>query len=325
MADPRLQNTDNRAIVIPIVPTPFDEDGTISMSDVPVLVEYYRTCGVSGLTILGVMGEANKLSTSERLAVISAFQAECGSDLPLIVGVSDVSLMSSVELSISAMELGISGVMLQPMPGLNDGRPVVEYFQQFVRLTEGKVPVCVQDYPQNGGVATTTATWAEISRLEPVFMLKHEPPAGLTKLSAIRSDEDSNKAKRVPILTSNNAMHLCEELYRGADGAMVGVALTDLIVRICNLFRAGEREKANDIYDALLPVVRHETQGAFGLAIRKEILARRAGIKGKFLRYPSIALGETDLAELDRLLSRLERALAAIDELPDLPLTGTRH
>lgn len=297
--------------VIPIVPTPFLPDGSINFSDIPRLVDYYRRCGVVGLTILGVMGEAQKLSASETLDVLRAFLAAAG-ELPVIVGVSGTSLAGPMEVGEQAVGAGAAGVMLQPMTGLAGDAAVVEYFTKFAERTQGRVPVCVQDYPQASGVTITVDAWCAISKLPAVFMLKHEPPAGLGKLSAIRAAESAGKAERVAILTSQNALHLPQELERGADGAMVGVAVTDVVRTVVDLFRAGDRTRAFDVFDAVLPLIRHETQGAFGLAVRKEILRRRGALSDGSLRYPAAKLNATDLGELDRLL---ERAVARLDAL----------
>ncbi len=295
--------------VIPIVPTPFRADGAIAFEDIPGLVDYYRRCGVDGLTILGVMGEATKLSIGECLEVVAAFVAAAG-DLPVVVGVSGGSLAGPVELARKSLDAGAFGVMLQPMPGLSGDAAVAEYFARFCAQAPD-VPLCVQDYPQVSGVAITAGAWAAISQLDTVFMLKHEPPAGLGKLSAIRQAERDGRARRVAILTSNNAMHLPQELDRGADGAMVGVALSDIVVAICRTHRGGDGTRAHNLYDAVLPLIRHETQGAFGLAIRKEILRRRGALIQSALRYPAVALDATDLAELDLLMDRASAALAA--------------
>lgn len=297
--------------VIPIVPTPFAEDGSLNLKDVPRLVAYYRACGVVGLTILGVMGEAGKLSHEETMSVIGAFVASA-KELPVIVGVSSPSLAASAELALKAVEAGAFGAMLQPMPGLTGDAAVADYFSRFVAATDGRVPICVQDYPQANGVAIGLGAWRTISQLAPVFMLKHEPPAGLGKLSAIRAAEAEGTARRVAILTSNNAMHLPQELERGADGAMVGVALSDVIVCVCAAFREGARQLAFDLFDAILPLVRHETQGAFGLAVRKEILHRRGALSVAALRYPEVRLDPYDLTELDTLLGRAATRLEAL-------------
>jgi 4-hydroxy-tetrahydrodipicolinate synthase len=298
--------------VIPIVPTPFNENGGVHYEDIPRLVEYYKACGACGLTILGVMGEAQKLSWEETLEAFCHFIRAADGQIPVIVGASGPSLEGSARLGEICVAEGGAGVMLQPLPGLKSDASVIDFFRRYADRTKGAVPICVQDYPQSSGVELTSQAWREISRIETVFMLKHEPPAGLQKLSAIRRDEHAGEAARVSILTSNNAMHLDCELGRGADGAMVGVAFTDIVCKIVSDFHAGRTAQAGDLYAAILPLVRHETQGAFGLAIRKEILRRRGALSSAALRYPAAILRPEDMAELDNLLSRLRTAIGEL-------------
>jgi len=78
---------------------------------------------------------------------------------------------------------------------------------------------------------------------------------------------------------------------------------------VCALFAAGRNDEAEDLFDAYLPLVRHEQQLGFGLAVRKEILRRRGAIRSAAVRAPGPKLDVLDLAELDRLLSRLETRL----------------
>src|SRR5262249_49629090 len=68
-------------------------------------------------------------------------------------------------------------------------------------------------------------------------------------------------------------------------------------------------DEAEDLFDVYLPLVRHEQQPGFGLAVRKEILRRRGAIRSAAVRAPGPKLDALDLAELDRLLSRLETRL----------------
>jgi 4-hydroxy-tetrahydrodipicolinate synthase len=298
--------------VIPIVPTPFDDEGRVDLASIPKLIAYYQACGVIGLTILGVMGEASKLTQGETEDVVETFVSHAKGRLPVIVGVSGTSLAASAALALWSQERGAFGVMLQAMSGLQGDDALVTYFEMFAERTQKQCPICVQDYPVSSGVHMSVAAWRRIAKLESVFMLKHEPPAGLQKLSQIRASEKEGACPRIAILTSNNAMHLSQELDRGADGAMVGVAYTDLIVLICRLYAEGQVEKALDIYDAVLPLIRHESQGAFGLAIRKEILRRRGVLRTGHVRYPGVRLTDTDHMELTALSERLERRLKAI-------------
>ncbi|MEO0959562.1 MAG: dihydrodipicolinate synthase family protein, partial [Pseudomonadota bacterium] len=51
-----------------IAATPFAENGALDPESADSMVEFYRGTGVDGITILGVMGEAPKLSAEESLS-----------------------------------------------------------------------------------------------------------------------------------------------------------------------------------------------------------------------------------------------------------------
>jgi 4-hydroxy-tetrahydrodipicolinate synthase len=166
----------------------------------------------------------------------------------------------------------------------------------------------VQDYPQLSGVWFSAACFASlVDRFEQIVMFKHEEAPGLRKLSAIRKLCDGREHRRVSILCGNGGIHLPQEYLRGADGAMTGFAFPEMLVRMDRLFQLGKPEEAEDLNDLYLPIIRHELQPGIGLAIRKEILRRRGAIASAAVRVPGPKLDATDLAEIDRLLARLER------------------
>ena len=72
--------------VFTIAATPFLPDGTLDLASLDRLVDAYIEKGATGLTILGMMGEAEKLSAEESIEVIQAVTRHC--DIPVIVGVS---------------------------------------------------------------------------------------------------------------------------------------------------------------------------------------------------------------------------------------------
>jgi 4-hydroxy-tetrahydrodipicolinate synthase len=53
--------------VYAIAATPFLPNGAIDWASVDTLTDFYLNCGVDGLTILGIMGEAGKLDAQESL------------------------------------------------------------------------------------------------------------------------------------------------------------------------------------------------------------------------------------------------------------------
>lgn len=295
-----------------IAATPFNEDGSIDDASIETLVEFYLGCGVTGMTIMGVMGEAQKLSESEGQHVMARFLAAVRGRVPVVVGVSNPGTPNLVRLAHASMEAGAAGVMVQPIPGLRTNEAVKGYVSGVAAALGPDVPVCLQDYPQLTGVYFSADTFIEMVDAHPsIVMFKHEEWPGLRKLSAIRKACDGGAHRRISILCGNGGMHLPQEYRRGADGAMTGFAYPDALVQMHNLFAAGNADKAEDLYDLYLPLLRHEFQIGIGLALRKEILRRRGAIRTAAVRAPGPALDTDDIAELDSLLARLDEKLSA--------------
>lgn len=168
------------------------------------------------------------------------------------------------------------------------------------------MPVCYQDYPFATGVAISPTLFNRmVGEFPQLVMLKHEDWPGLAKLTAVRIGAERAGVRRVSILCGNGGLYLPQELARGADGAMTGFAYPEMLVALVSRFAAGDRDGAEDLFDAYLPLLRHEQQPGFGLAVRKEIFRRRGLITSARTRAPGPALTATDQAELDRLLQRL--------------------
>ncbi|MGE3916839.1 MAG: dihydrodipicolinate synthase family protein [Hyphomicrobiaceae bacterium] len=291
-----------------IAATPFTDQGAIDLESIDRLVEFYLACGVDGMTILGVMGEFQKLSESETATVARRFLAATRGRIPVVVGVSNPGTDQLVKLAGGAMDAGAAGVMVMPTSGLKTDEAVTGYMSGVLTALGGSIPVCVQDYPQLSGVWFSAACFAGlVDRFPQIVMFKHEESPGLKKLTAIRRLCDGKERRYVSVLCGNGGIHLPQEYLRGADGAMTGFAFPEMLVGMDRLFQAGKPEEAEDLNDLYLPVVRHELQPGIGLAIRKEILRRRGAIRSAAVRAPGPKLDATDHAELDRLLARLER------------------
>ncbi|HEX7969311.1 MAG TPA: dihydrodipicolinate synthase family protein [Stellaceae bacterium] len=303
--------------------TPFTDAGEIDWPSTDRLMDFYLDGGVDGMTILGVMGEAPKLSAEESEAFVARCAKRVDGRVPIIVGVSNPGLKLLGDFARRAMDLGAAGVMVSPTAGLKTDEQIYGYIESVVKELGPKIPVVLQDYPQ------LTAVFMSASLINRFFadfpslkMLKHEEAPGLRKLSKVRAaDKDGSRNRRISILVGNGGIHLPQELARGADGAMTGFAFPEMLVEVCRRFAAGDAEGAEDVFDAYLPVVRHEQQPGIGLALRKETLRRRGILASARTRAPGPALDAVDQAELTRLLARLERAKARLPA-PALRLAG---
>jgi 4-hydroxy-tetrahydrodipicolinate synthase len=293
--------------------TPFTDQGEIDWASVDSLVEFYIGKGVSGVTILGMMGEAQKLAETESAAFAKYFLERVAGRVPVVVGVSNPGVDSLVQLAKGAMDCGAGGVMVAPTAGLKTEVQIRDYFGIVIKRLGPSLPVCFQDYPLGTGVSISVPTFLQLVDEHPsLVMFKHEDWPGLKKLQQVRRACDGRTRRRISILCGNGGLYLPQELHRGADGAMTGFAYPEMLVEVCRTFFAGRSEDAEDLFDAYLPLVRHEQQIGVGLAIRKEILRRRGAIKSAAVRMPGPRLDRDDLEELDRLMRRLDRRLAAL-------------
>jgi 4-hydroxy-tetrahydrodipicolinate synthase len=294
-----------------IAATPFTDEGALDLQSVDSLTDFYLGCGVNGFTLLGIMGEAPKLTGEESLSVVERV-AHRAQGRQIIVGVSHAGLENVRRLSHEVMIAGASGVMVAPPPGLKGDEGVYNYFAQVFKELGPDIPVVYQDYPQSTGVHLAPSVFERIvDDFRQLVMLKHEDCPGLAKLTRVRDGEKKPGRRRVSILVGNGGLYLPQELRRGADGAMTGFAWPEMLVQVCDLFAVGKTEEAEDLFDLYLPLVRHEQQPGIGLALRKEVLFRRGAIKSPRQRAPGSSLTATDRAELDSLIARLDRRLAA--------------
>ncbi|MEQ8356340.1 MAG: dihydrodipicolinate synthase family protein [Kiloniellaceae bacterium] len=291
--------------------TPFAEDGSLDLASTDSLTEFYLNCGVHGMTILGVMGEAPKLTQEESVTFLARVLGRVNGRVPVIVGVSNPGLDNLARLAHTAMDKGAAGVMVAPMAGLSTEAKLLGYYAQVCKALGPDVPLVYQDYPQTTGVPVSVETLNTLIDRYPQFvMLKHEDCPGLSKITALRNSSAEEGRRRVSILVGNGGLYYPQELARGVDGAMTGFAYPEMLVQVYELHAAGKQDAAEDLFDAYLPLVRHEQQIGLGLALRKEVLRRRGAIASSKIRAPGPSLTAVDQAELTRLIDRVGARLS---------------
>lgn len=297
-----------------IAVTPFTADGSLDLASTDRMVDSYIESGVTGITILGIMGEATKLTAEESRTFAQRVIQRVGGRVPVVVGASSPGFAPMRELTTSVMNMGAAGVMVAPPSTLRTDDQICSYFEMVGETLGSSVPFVLQDHPVSTGVQMTTSVILRIIKtVENCVMLKHEDCPGLAKLSAIRASSLRGETRRVSILTGNGGgLFLAEELTRGADGAMTGFAYPEMMVDVCRAHAGGDVARAHDIFDAYLPLARYEQQPGIGLAVRKYILAKRGMIASASIRKPGPKLSSEDIADIELLIERQTRRLTEI-------------
>ncbi|QDG94382.1 dihydrodipicolinate synthase family protein (plasmid) [Rhizobium sp. NIBRBAC000502774] len=300
-------NTATKGVFV-IAVTPFRENGALDDDSIDRMVDFYYDKGADGLTILGMMGEAPKLTQAESIDIARRTISR-SAGRPVVVGVSAPGLAAIGELTKAVMDLGAAGVMVAPPSTLRTDDQIAGYYRNVMATVGADVPVVLQDFPLSTGVQISSRTLGAIIEDNPgIVMVKHEDWPGLQKISDLREAEAKGR-RRVSILCGNAGVFFPEEMQRGADGAMTGFAYPEMMSDVCRLCEAGDHDRAQDVFDAYLPLVRYEQQPGIGLAVRKYVLARRGAIASAAQRRPGAMLDALATAEVERLVTRLERRL----------------
>jgi 4-hydroxy-tetrahydrodipicolinate synthase len=289
-----------------IAPTPFHPDGRVDDASIDRMTEFFLQAGVTGITVLGQLGEAPKMTHDESVAIVRRVTARV--QVPVVVGVSAPGFAAMRALTLDAMDAGAAAVMIAPPSSLRTDDSIVAYYRQASEAIGADVPFVIQDYPLTFSVQMAPSVIRRIVQENPACaMLKHEDWPGLDKISQLRAWERDGSMRHLPILTGNNALFLDFEMERGADGANTGYCFPDMLVDVVRLSAEGRRDDAHDLFDAHLPLIRYEQQPGPGLAVRKYVLMRRGIIASDTLRRPGAALSPLARSEVDYLLERLAR------------------
>ena len=288
--------------VFNITPTPFHDDGSLDLESLRRLTAFTREKGVNGMTILGVLGEADKLTEAERDSVIATTIEAAGTAFPICVGTTHAGTDGCIAYSQRAQELGATAVMVAPprMARVTDAA-LERHYRAVADAID--IPVVVQDFPPAvGGLLMSVEVIARIGAASPKLRcLKLEDEPSPMKVSQVRAANPD-----MIVLGGLGGMMFLEELRHGAHGTMTGFAYPEILVEIFRRFTAGDVDGAAEVFYRYLPLIRFENQPRINLAIRKHIYHRRGAIASPRARAPYAPVDAETLADLDDILRRLD-------------------
>lgn len=286
--------------VYPILVTPFDDQENVDLVSLDRVVRFMVEAGMDGVTVLGVLGEANRLTDREREQVITGAVEAAEGRIPVIVGTSHAGTRACLELSHRAGELGAAGVMIAPSrePSPSEDR-IFDFYSQVAAGLD--LPIVVQDHPASTQTFMSVALLLRlVNEIPTVQCIKEEHPPTPQKVAALVA---GMQERRVGILQGLGALYGIFDLERGADGFMTGFAFPEVLRAMVDAMRDGRAEDARAIFDRFLPLIVFEQQP--GLAIRKEVYRLRELITSNRVRHPGANLDEAAAGHLRALLDHV--------------------
>lgn len=292
--------------VIPILATPFHEDESLDLPSWQRMIHFMVGLKVDGITILGVLGESNRVNDAERAELIRVAVATTDKRIPVIVGTSHSGSTAAASLSRMAEDLGADAVMVAPgkeaVP--NDER-IVDLYKRIADATS--LPIVLQDHPASTEVHMSVPLILRIVKEVPsVVAIKAEAVPTPPKVRALRE----GLSRPVSILSGLGALYAPFDLAAESDGFNTGFAFPEVLMAMVAAAREGDMARVHALYARFAALIVFEQQP--GLAIRKEILRLRGLIAVPRVRHPGATITSKVASEVAELVVRT---------LPDVDIT----
>jgi 2-keto-3-deoxy-L-arabinonate dehydratase len=288
--------------VIPILVTPFADDGSVDLAQLDAQIEFLVEAGISWVGF-GFGSESPRLAEEELEQAMARAVASAAGRLGVVGNAAMTSVAGGVEAVRRVYRAGAQVAMVRPssLEGVGED----ELFETVAAVAEGGgLPLVVQDAPQNTGVQMSPRFLARLLREVPrVAAVKVEPPGPAPKMSQIV--EELSGAPGV-IIGGSGGLDYPHELERGAVGTMPGPAYPEMFRAVESLYAAGERREAFRIFSRVLPLMTICNRGMETfLHVQKHVLVRRGVLRTTYLRRPHRPLDDRLSAEVDELLDVL--------------------
>ena len=258
--------------IVPVLQTPFDDQGGLDETSLARLVESAIVAGASGLLAPVVASEVAALSCEERERIVRVVSDATQGRVPLIVGASaDEASRCAVQAGL-AREVGAAAYLVAVPPGLyHEPHRIVPFFRDVV-AGAGELPLVIQDL-EFGGPGLDLPTIEELRRSLPTLVgLKIETvPAG-PKYTAVREAFGDG----FHVSGGWAVPQMIEALDRGVDAMMPEASMIAVYVAIERAHRGGDRVRARRLFQSLLPVLAFANQEiATSIAFFKRLLVRK--------------------------------------------------
>ena len=282
--------------VIPILSTPFDEQGKINFRDLTRQVDWNLEVGVHGIGI-AMASEIFKLSEQERDQVLSTVVRDVKGKIPVVMNTGAEGTFLSIQYSKKAESLGANALMIRP-PILMGVHPS-EVNNLFIQIAKTvNVPIFMQDQP-DAQISPQMAISLSQEH-ENLCYVKCETQPTVPRVKET-IDKLSSQSKLI-VFGGAGGMFMLEEIKAGSVGTMPNGSMSDVLVEIWNLWEQGDRINAEKKFSENTNLLRLSMQ-SLGIAnwLNKYILAKKGVIKNSFPRSPSLKPDHDQFMQIDRL------------------------
>lgn len=282
-------------------------DGSLDMKATANHIEVLLASGVSGLVMLGSLGENQMLTAEEKRRVLALGVEVVDGRVPVLSGVAETSTAEAVLYAQDCERLGADGFMVMPAMCYKTPDPAetIAHFRTVAKSTA--LPIMIYNNPISYGNDVTPEMFAQLASVKNFVALKESSgdTRRITDLHNVCGD-------RYALFTGVDPLAM-ESAVLGIDGwvAGTGIAFPAENQYLWELMQRGEWEKALPIYRWFTPLLHLDTSVKFVQYIK--LCVQECGLGAEWTRAPRLPLTG---AERKRVLKVIHDGIAARPKLP---------
>jgi dihydrodipicolinate synthase/N-acetylneuraminate lyase len=286
---------------IPILVTPFTDDGALDLDSLRAEIDWVIGEGASGVACLAIASEGYKLTEEERDTVVLTTVDRVAGRVPVVASADGPGEEPAIDRARRAVRLGADALMVLPSYFVKPGPDaLISYYARVAE--EAGIPIMLQDAPQLTGVQMSPALWARMAEAAPG--LRYVKAEGMPQGATI-SETRRLLGDRLGLFCGWGGLSLLDSLERGAIGNMPAPNFTRYFAEVQRSWERGDHEEAQRQFDEGVPFVLWTMQSIdHSVTAAKEELRRRGVIASARLRQPALALDEIAQGQLTRYLDQ---------------------
>jgi 4-hydroxy-tetrahydrodipicolinate synthase len=293
--------------VFPAITTQMSKDGSIDLDATSTHIEALLKSGVTGMIMLGSLGENQALTAEEKRTVMEAAIQTINGRVPVLSGVAESSVGEACRYVKDCEKLGADGFMLMPpmIYKSPDAKESLFHFRTVAKATG--LPIMIYNNPISYGHDLTPELFAELASTKNFVALKES--SGNTRRI---TDLHNTVGGRYAIFTGVDDLAM-ESAILGIDGwvAGTGIAFPAENQYFWELTRAGEWDKAREIYRWFSPLLHLDVHPKFVQYIK--LAVQETGLGTEWTRAPRLPLSG---AERKSVLKIIHDGIAARPKVP---------
>ena len=293
--------------VFPAITTQMHRDGSLDLDATAQHLEALIRSGITGIVMLGSLGENQSLEPDEKRRVIELAVRAVKGRIPVLSGVAETSTTAAIRFVRDGERLGLDGFMLLPamIYKTPDPRETLAHFRAVARTTG--LPIMIYNNPISYGNDITPTMFAQLADMKNFVALK-ESSGDTRRITDLRNVVGD----RYAIFTGVDNLAL-ESAILGIDGwvAGTGIAFPAENQRLWELMQAGRWDEARKIYRWFTPLLHLDVHVKFVQYIK--LAVQECGLGSEWTRAPRLPLTG---AERKAVLKIIHDGIANRPKLP---------